>query len=82
MVFIIGSEAKNSRYGIVTSKKVGNAVYRNQAKRRLRTVIYQNIGEIKEKVDVVVIARPTIKQASWDQVNSDYRKVMRRAGLC
>lgn len=82
VVFIIGSEGKNSRYGIVASKKVGHAVQRNLAKRRLRTVIYQNIGEIKEKVDVVIIARPAIKEASWDQLKSDYRRVMRRAGLC
>lgn len=82
VVFVIGAEGENSRYGIVASKKVGHAVQRNLAKRRLRTVIYQNIGEIKEKVDVVVIARPAIKEASWDQLNSDYRRVMRRAGLC
>ena len=55
---------------------------RNLAKRRLRTVIYQNMGEIKDKVDVIVVARPAIKNAGWDQVNDDYRRIMRRAGLC
>lgn len=82
VVFIVGSEGENSRYGVVTSKKVGNAVQRNLAKRRLRNVIHRNIGEIKDKVDVVVVARPAIKEASWEDVQNDYRRVMRRAGLC
>jgi ribonuclease P protein component len=82
VVFIAASQCEHSRFGIVASKKVGHAVERNLAKRRLRTVIYQNMGEIKDKIDVIVVARPAIKNAGWDQVNDDYRRIMRRAGLC
>ncbi len=82
VVFIIKSEREYSRYGFVTSKKVGNAVKRNRAKRRLRTVIYRNMSDIKDSVDVVIVARTAINEASWDDLNSEYIRVMRKAGLC
>ncbi|KUG02571.1 ribonuclease p protein component [hydrocarbon metagenome] len=82
VVFIIAGDKACSRYGFVASKKVGNAVHRNRAKRRLRTIVYRNMSDIKDSVDVVIVARPAINEASLDEVNNEYIRVMRKAGLC
>jgi ribonuclease P protein component len=82
VIFIIRTEDRNSRFGFVTSKKVGNAVQRNLAKRRLRSIVYHTMNEIKDHADIVIVARPAIKEASWEQIKIDYKRGMRRAGLC
>lgn len=82
VVFMITGEGEHSRFGIVASKKVGNAVNRNRAKRRLRTVIYRNMSNVKDRMDVVIIARPAINEVSWEELNKEYMRVMRKAGLC
>lgn len=45
------------RYGLVVSKKVGGAVQRNQARRRLRAAI-ELAGGIPRGMDAVVVVKP------------------------
>ncbi len=82
VVFVSIGEKEYSRYGIVASKKVGQAVERNRAKRRLRTVIYRSMSNIKDSVDVVIVLRAAAKEASWNDLNNEYIRIMRKAGLC
>jgi len=82
VVFIVPGDKAYSRYGFVASKKVGNAVHRNRAKRRLRTIVYSNMSYIKDSVDIVIVARPAVNEASLDEVNTEYIRIMRKAGLC
>ena len=50
-----------SRYGIVVSKKVGNAVQRNFIKRRIRAVVNNiNFSFEKNSVDYVFVARKNL----------------------
>ena len=46
-----------SRLGVVASRKVGNAVARNRAKRLIREVFRQHAHLVPADVDLVVIAR-------------------------
>ena len=59
-----------SRYGLVASKRVGNAVVRNRVKRLLREILRQ--ASLKPGWDIVFIARPAAATASF----SDLRQLV------
>ena len=52
------NRAKGTRIGIVTTKKVGNAVRRNKVRRLVREFFRLNREKIKASEDLVVIVRP------------------------
>ena len=51
------SKRRVNRIGIVTGKKVGNAVTRNLVKRRLRECFRPYLGDVKNGL-YVIVARP------------------------
>lgn len=70
---------ETSRYGIVASKKVGNAVARNRTKRRLREVFRQ--APLKAGWDIVIIARPVITKAEYKDINREAGRLLARANI-
>ena len=71
------------RLGIVASRKVGGAVERNRAKRRLREVFRRtgsagNGTAAGAPLDVVVIARPDIVNAPFPVLTADFHAALRR----
>jgi ribonuclease P protein component len=68
------------RYGITASKKVGNAVIRNRAKRRLRALIRGYLPDLAEtSTDYVLIARHNTASVGWNTLVADFRKALKRA---
>jgi ribonuclease P protein component len=51
------------RLGLAVSRKVGNAVVRNQVKRQLREAFDRVVGELPTTTDFIVIARPSLPPA-------------------
>lgn len=67
------------RYGITASKKVGNAVMRNRAKRRLRVLMKKFLPESGQKgFDYVAVARPQTVSANWSELEADVVKLISR----
>ncbi|WP_116116056.1 ribonuclease P protein component [Austwickia chelonae] len=59
------------RVGLVVSKAVGNAVVRNRTKRRVRALMKTHIAELPAGIDLVIRARPTAANASYEQLARD-----------
>ncbi len=74
-------EDASLRLGVVASRKVGKAVERNRAKRRLREVFRLNRHALEGTVDVVLVARRTIVKAKWEDIKEDLLSLLKRAGL-
>ena len=69
------------RLGVVTSKKVGDAVTRVKARRRMREIFRRRRSQMHGAVDVVLIARASLPDAPFDEVVKDFLKLAERAGL-
>lgn len=70
VVSAIKSTHDVDRYGFVVPKRVGNAVQRNLAKRRMRAVCYELIGS-PQGLDVVLRAEKPIIDLSFDQLRAE-----------
>ena len=55
-IFFLPNNLGRKRLGIVASKKIGNAVVRNQAKRKIREIFRHIKNQIEPAMDIVVIA--------------------------
>ena len=65
------------RIGFTASKKIGNAVCRNRAKRRLRALATSALlPASRPNTDYVLIARHFILGASFAQLEADLRSAM------
>ena len=70
-----------TRFGIVTGKRIGNAVVRNRTKRRIRESIRSFLSELQEGLDVLLVARPSIAAADFARICSTVEDLARRASL-
>jgi ribonuclease P protein component len=65
--------------GLTASRKVGGAVQRNRARRRLREAARQLLPELGlAGVDYVLVARQQTPEASWDALLDDVRNALIR----
>ena len=69
------------RLGFTVSRKVGNAVERNRARRRLREMVrLSGAGAAKPGHDYVVVARQAALNRPFDRLLADFENALRRAG--
>lgn len=80
-VLIIMKGSNKKKFGFIASKKVGNAVERNRARRLMREVIRLNISHIIEGAQIICIARATIKGASYNDVEKVILQSLKRSKM-
>ena len=74
-------DQRTARLGVVTSKKIGNAVVRSRARRLLREVFRLHQLHLKHNADVVLIARNSIVGKSCLEVTRDFLNAAKQAQL-
>jgi ribonuclease P protein component len=65
--------------GFVVSRAVGNAVTRNQVKRRLRHLAREHVSSLPGAAVLVVRALPAAASASSAELRTDLERSLRRA---
>lgn len=69
------------RVGFITSRRVGGAVARNRARRRLREIVRADRPQFAVRGWLVLVARANAVRAEFDQLRDEWRTLARRAGV-
>src|SRR5699024_7196077 len=69
------------RVGLSVSKKIGNAVVRNQIKRYLRQAFHEMETQIEQSYDFVIIARKPTKDMNYHQIKKSLTHVLSKYKL-
>lgn len=77
-LLVATSTAPTTRLGIVASRKLGDSVRRNRAKRLIRE-IFRHVQQAEgTAVDIVVIPRVELFTAAYTSLEEDFRSVLSR----
>ena len=78
-VLVAPNESGTARLGIVASRKLGDAVRRNRAKRLIREVFRrEDFTPPGKGLDVVIIPRRELFDAEYSSLESDLRSTIKR----
>ncbi len=81
VLYVNKNRVKKTRIGITTSKKVGNAVKRNRARRVIRQAIYDcNINKNLGK-DLIFVARGQTPFKKSYEITKSMKKLLENAGI-
>ena len=79
-VFLLpAAGASRPRLGISVPRRVGPAVTRNRVRRRLREIFRRGRALFGAPLSIVVNARPSAAQASFQELSEDFAGAVRRA---
>ena len=77
VVYQLENQQNHFRVGLSVSKKLGNAVTRNQIKRRIRHILLNVRGHLADDVDFVVIARKGAESLDYAEMEKNLLHVLK-----
>lgn len=80
VVYRLEKNQPHYRLGLSVSKKLGNAVVRNQIKRRLRHAVKELSSELACD-DFVIIARQGVEELSYQELEKNLIHVLSLSGI-
>ena len=76
-----GAPAGQRRLGVIASRKVGNAVTRNRAKRRMREIFRLNQECLPPACDILIIIRSQFDQLTFAELQERYLRTAKKCRL-
>lgn len=70
-----------NQIGFTVSKKIGNAVCRNQVRRRLREIYRLHESELRRGMDIVVVARVKSRYVGYAELEKAFLSACSRLGM-
>ena len=77
VVYQLENQKSHFRVGLSVSKKLGNAVTRNQIKRRIRHILLSVREQLADNVDFVVIARKGVEGLDYAEMEKNLLHVLK-----
>ena len=77
VIYRLENDEQHFRVGLSVSKKLGNAVTRNQIKRRIRHILIEYKNQLVENVDFVVIARKGVEILEYAEMEKNLLHVLK-----
>ena len=81
VLYVRKNRAGHTRVGLTASKKIGNAVMRNRARRVMRAALYQVLDRDLGPVDIVLVARGITPRLKSTKLAPTLQKLLQDAGL-
>lgn len=81
VIYVIKNRAKNIRIGITASKKIGNAVERNRAKRVIKESFRKIFPLLSGNFDLVFVARKKTCEVKSTKILQIMEQNLKKAGL-
>lgn len=80
VTYVMKNRRGETRYGITTGKKIGNAVRRNRARRVIRAAFATMEDKLCGNFDIVFVARTKTTAVKMQQVQKDMERQLRELG--
>ena len=77
VIYSLSNERPYDRYGISVSKKLGNAVFRNKYKRKIRAIIDNYKKNYINRKDYIIILRRGAVEKNYQELENDFYKIMK-----
>ena len=81
VIYRLANSQEHIRVGLSVSKKLGNAVMRNQIKRRIRHILINHGNELVDNIDFIVIARKGVENLDYAELEKNLLHVLRLAKI-
>ena len=78
VMYVLKNQHMKNRLGISVSKKVGNSVVRHRITRLIRESYRLNEEKFDRNLDIVVIARNSAKDRSYQEIESAFMNLAQR----
>ena len=78
--FVLSNSGGQPRIGITATRKMGNSVERNRARRLVREVFRKNKWLVPQGVDIVINVKRSLAEASYGDLEGDFITFLERAG--
>ena len=70
-----------SRVGMITTRRLGNAVVRNKVRRRMREIFRLNQHQIRDGYWIITIARASSAFVAYQELERDWLRLAKRASI-
>ena len=77
VIYQLENQQNHFRVGLSVSKKLGNAVIRNQIKRRIRHILLSVREHLADNIDFVVIARKGVEGLDYAEMEKNLLHVLK-----
>ena len=78
---VLKTAEREPRIGLITSRRLGNAVKRNAVRRRLREIVRMERARLRPGLWLVLVARKAAAGAPFEALREDWLRLAKRASI-